>query len=131
MKLKKVGLILITLVALAQAGYLTWSYLNRPAPDGEDKAAEFVCGNAGCGAEFTKTRAELVALNAASPDAVPCPVCGKAFTHRAIRCPTPTCRKMVPLVGHGQVPGKCPSCGNAIAMGADGPICPGGTAPDK
>ena len=55
-----------------------------------------------------------------------CPKCGKALTKRAVRCPS--CKKLVPLVGHGQVPPTCPSCGKGLSMApnADGPICPGG-----
>ena len=124
---KKLGLLLICLLALGQAAYLTWGYFHQPAPDGEDRPVDFVCVAPGCGTEFIKTRPQLLQDQRSNPDgAVTCPKCGKALTKRAVRCPS--CKKLVPLVGHGQVPPTCPSCGKGLTMApnSDGPICPGG-----
>ncbi len=125
MKIKKIALVTLAVAALAQAGFLTWSYVNQPSLDGEDIPADFVCAAPGCGVEFSKTREELVALRQSSPEGVPCPACGKALTKRAVHCPS--CQKLVPLVGHGRVPEKCAQCGKPISVDDKGiPFCPGG-----
>jgi len=125
--MKKPIIITLCVLALAQAGYLAWGYFRAPAADGEDRILEFVCTAPGCGGEFTKTREQLALDQRSNPDgAATCPKCGKALTHRAVRCPS--CKKLVALVGHGQVPPTCPNCGKGLSMApnSDTPICPGG-----
>jgi predicted RNA-binding Zn-ribbon protein involved in translation (DUF1610 family) len=124
MTAKKVVLVLLALVAIGQAGYLTWAHLNRPGPDDEEVPAEFVCVAPECGAGFTMTRSQLVEAQKAG-EGVPCTTCGKALTKRAMRCPS--CQKMLALVGHGATPSKCTSCGKQIRVDDKGvPFCPGG-----
>jgi endogenous inhibitor of DNA gyrase (YacG/DUF329 family) len=124
MKIGKVALVLLAVGALAQAAYLTYSYMNQKSEDGEDTPATFLCANPACEAEFTKNREEMIEAAKASPDGMPCPTCGKVTTKRSIRCPS--CQKAVGLIGHGKVPGKCDKCGKAIAVDDNNvPFCPG------
>jgi hypothetical protein len=118
-------LVLLSVAALAQAAYLTYSFMNQKDDDGEDQPGSFVCANPACGAEFVKTREELVAAQKSSPDGVPCPKCEKTTTKRAVACPS--CQRALPLIGHGRVPSKCNFCGKAIAVDEKNvPFCPGG-----
>jgi hypothetical protein len=124
MKISKAALVVLAVAALLQAAYLIYSYSREQADNGEDTPATFVCANPACEAEFTKSREELIAAVKANPDGGACPQCSKITTQRSVQCPS--CKKALPLLGHGRVPSKCTKCGKAIAVDDKNvPFCPG------
>lgn len=71
----------------------------------------WVCLAPECGAEFSKSIAELAAFYRDNPGAaVPCPACGKADTCRALRCTS--CKRGVARPEAGVRDATCPHCGH-------------------
>jgi uncharacterized protein YbaR (Trm112 family) len=137
MNLKKIVLSLVAALALAQAAYLTWAYMQQDDDLLENQGTEFLCLTEGCGAEFFLSRGEMVEVVNNHEGVVTCPQCKKAFTRQAVRCGS--CKSNVPLVGHGSYPENCPKCKQPISISPAGPMdesllcntdepAPGGTA---
>ena len=125
MKIKKVVLTILVVLAFGQAAYLSYAYFNQPSPDGDEIAADFLCTEPSCGNEFSVSKDVLAKAQQAGDTTVECPKCNKALTKRAVRCPS--CQGMLALVGHGMIPSKCTKCGKQIALDDRGvPFCPGG-----
>jgi DNA-directed RNA polymerase subunit RPC12/RpoP len=128
--IKKIALILVAVLALAQAGYLTWAYYQEREESSENAGAEYVCLTQGCGHEFAITREDMVRL-VREDTGVKCPKCTKYLVQRAARCQT--CKALIQLVGHGSLPDKCPKCGSQVSIypvGTDATlVCEPGTEP--
>jgi len=79
----------------------------------------WVCADAACAAEFSKSLKELAAFYDANPDGeMPCPRCGKPGAERALRCPA--CKRAFArsAVRHGKA--TCPLCKQPLP-----PVAPG------
>jgi DNA-directed RNA polymerase subunit RPC12/RpoP len=130
MNVKKIVLVLIAVLALGQAAYLTWSYMQEEQSSDENASADYLCLTPECRAEFTVTRDEILRLTRVD-EGVPCPKCRKYAVQPAAKCPT--CKSMVKLVGHGSFPDKCTKCGSPFSMtpsGLDANLLCGGSSPE-
>jgi hypothetical protein len=108
MKARDIAKIGVSLAMLSVAAAVLVNWLNRPAEGGQD-VTRWLCTDAACGAEFTKSVMEIARLRQGNPDAnPPCPRCGKATTVRAFPCPH--CGRFLRLRGHGFMPKTCPYC---------------------
>jgi len=133
---KDMILLLFAVAAIAVAGVV---FVNNQGPkengEGLDRVDHYSCQNESCQAEFTMTLAELNDGQIHPETGMPaCPTCGDYTVTRALPCPS--CGTHLKLVGHGQLPKVCPSCGAQIVkptggddniepLPADSPHAPG------
>lgn len=101
--------IAIAILALGAAAYLIVTNLkSKPGEsDFSSQISHWQCTE--CKAEFTQTQGELRRVNdelGAGPP--PCPKCSKRLTTEMFECDQ--CKGLFALVGHSQLPDKCPHC---------------------
>ncbi|GMV24514.1 MAG: hypothetical protein AMXMBFR58_05450 [Phycisphaerae bacterium] len=100
----KVGVLAAALVA---AGFLFWK--NSKSTDANsfllNEAQQFfTCSQ---GHDFVLTAAESRANAQQNSGIILCPQCSSASSEAH---PCPACKKLMPLVGHGNIPDVCPFC---------------------
>ena len=107
--MKQMILVVVALAAVGGAIFFATRGGDPAADEGLSREAMFYCGNANCPErQFFSSLRDLANVEVDEEGNYKCPNCGQFETVRGQACLS--CNKVVPYVGHGSLPEKCPHC---------------------